>query len=175
MTRLNATFENALIAWVYGNVTGLTAAVWDKQDAPRPSLPYATLNLLAPVKENGAQTETVRIGDESYEAYHRYRMNVSVNIISNSNYFLKMQELEQSLDSSAVLTALKTAGLYFRGMGGSIDLTELLDTSYEFRIQQDFEFAYVAKTTEEIIEIERVIATIDCGDDVEINIDQSAT
>jgi len=177
LTRLNSTFENALIAWVYGSVTGLTAAVWDKQDdAPRPALPYATLNLLPPIKENGAQTETIRTSTkDTFTAIHRYKMNVSVNIISNGDYFLKMQKLEQSLDKAAVLSALKTAGLYFRGMSGAIDLTALLDTSYEFRVQQDFEFAFTADTIEKITEIETVKATFDCGNNIEINIDQSIT
>ena len=174
MTRLNATFENALIAWVYGNITGLSAAVWDKQpDAPRPALPYAVLDMLPPIKENGAQTEMIRSALDTYTANHRYRMKVTVNIISNGDYFNKMQELEQSLDVASVRTDLKTAGLYFRGMDGLVDLTALVDSKYEFRVAQDFEFAYVASTTETITEIQRVIATFDLGNNIEMDIDQT--
>ena len=176
MTRLNSTYETAIITWIAGNITDITATkvVWDKQAAPRPALPYVTVNIMPPVDETGMIPESGYTATDVWTMTHRFRIGVSINIIANENYLAKMQQLIISLDKDSVRTALKAAGLYFRYAEDSVDLTELLDSGYEFRIQKDFVFGYVATTTEAINEIRRIILGIDMGE-VEIAVDETVT
>ena len=54
-------------------------------------------------------------------------------------------------------------------IGETQDLTELLDTSYEFRCQCDFEFGFATQTDDTIVEINRVSGS-GFGNDFDVNI-----
>ena len=172
MARLNATIENAIIAWI-SNATGLTA-VWDKQRAPRPTLPYALVNLLPPQEEVGMIAERKRSSEDNFTVFYRFLLPVSVNIIGNANYFTMANELVISLQDDTVREDLKTAGLYIRNFSEARDLTALLDSDYEFRVQRDFNFGFTTESNIIATEMRTVIATIR-DDEKDIQLDVNVT
>ena len=77
------------------------------------------------------------------------------------DYFRKLGKLKKSFQDDEILLQLNTAGLYPVTSGAVLDLTQLLDTEYEFRGQCDFRFGYVmvdAETPQQ--EILRISGTI---------------
>ena len=175
MTRLNTTFETALVSWVTNNTPGLEAgkAVYGRQKAPRPSLPYARLNIMPAMSEDGINPDAGYTATDTYTYTFRKTFLVSITIVANENYLRMISELENSLHKDGVHSTLKAAGLYFREALDVNDITELVDDRYEFRVNQDFRFGFATQDTETITEIRRVIADIDLGDGIVIEVDET--
>lgn len=151
MARFNSTFENALIAWVKAALGSSFTVFWDKQDFPTPSIPYATIGYLSAGNIENLTPDKINNNDVAktttlltYET-----LTISVNVFDNSNDYLnKISKLKRSFFDSVINNNLNKAGLYYRNASNTTDLSELQETSYEFRAQADFVFAYTNSSTE---------------------------
>lgn len=161
MARLNAAIETALGDWVANNCS-VNDVVWDKSRVLRKelTLPFATLNFLPPISEDGIRAPRERVSEDNFTVFHRFWIPVSVNIYANDEYYAIAQELFFSLEDDTVLQALKDAGLYFRSASDPRDLTALVDTDFEFRIQRDFNFAFVTESNVVATEMKNAIIKI---------------
>ena len=151
--RLNEAIENKLIEWA-GTQTGITF-IWDKQEAERPSLPYGTLNILT-----GANIEVEPSSNykelDTFTKTFRKTFIISVNIYADDMYLTYLDNLKESTYLGSVKLDLESVGVVCRSVETIIDLSELVDTKYEFRCQADFNMAYVTERDVVSGEIQRV-------------------
>lgn len=145
--RYNETIENALHLWVKTE-TGITA-VWDKQSVKRPSLPYALLNMSAPRLLNGITPETKVMDNGKIKTYYNYEVTLSVRVLADSQYLYYMNLLEQSTDVRSVYNGLSDQGIKYTRHDNANDLSDLLDSDYQFIVSQDYFFSFTMTREDE--------------------------
>lgn len=155
--RINQVFEDTIYDWVKMIHPTITV-IWDKQDDPRPTTDYILLNIITagnpesmamPYPKNPATTATVQ-----YQTFEN--ITVSVNVYSQDGYLDKMVKLQRSINFDTVKQFLKTKGLAIRKSNNILDLTEMVDTAYEYRCQCDFVFCYSTTTDINVYPISRI-------------------
>lgn len=177
MARVNATLEKTLYDWVSGR-TGITT-IWDKQkNIKRPSLPFATISWV----DGGTLEGTIDIEYKELDTVTNIFRNlafVSVNIYAESDHLSLMTDLRNSLQFEQVREDLRKGGLRYRTWGAIVDLSAIVDTSYELRSQCDFSFAYSMEYAEVVGEIHSVSGAVDLdyeGEKIEdVNVDTNIT
>lgn len=130
------TIRDGLYTWVTG-VTGLQT-IWLNPNAPRPKLPYITLNMtdfqlmnwdwISPPDDDGM---AYLLGDREFLLEVQYY---------GDNKFDVMEKLRSSLQIPTIRESLLNAGVVFVNRESLMDLTELLDTKYEQRIIMELKF-----------------------------------
>lgn len=156
----------ALRAWVR-QATGLPEArvVVAPFDGPRPALPYVTVQALLPTTapqhdaagvvqvgegESATWVEVVR-GDR--------RTTFDVNLYSTTLDIDDMVEsLRHAMQSPMRRKATLLGGLVVVGVGSPRDLSELVDTRHERRLQVEVTIAYAVRHTTAVETIEAVEA-----------------
>jgi hypothetical protein len=165
--RFNSSLEAALYDWVSGQLPTATV-IWDKQEAPKPAKPFATLNIIAPTLEESSTVNWT--ATDTFTHTFKKLFTLSVNIYANDNYLGLMDTLKQSAQLGSVREIFFSEGLSWRSTSETQDLTELLDTSFEPRCQCDFVFGYSEKLDDTILEIHRVSGSgLGTSFDVNIN------
>jgi hypothetical protein len=159
MARIDATLEKTLYDWISAQ-TGITT-IWDKQkNITRPALPFATVSWLDGGTLEGMVDTQYKTLD-TVEHVFRNVAFVSVNIYAEDNHLGLMNDLKNSLQFESVKSDMRQGGLRYRTYGATVDLSAIVDTSYELRSQCDFSFAYSAAYDEVVGEIHSVSGTID--------------
>jgi hypothetical protein len=149
MARFNSTYENAFVAWVKFVLGSTFTVLWDKQDIATPEMPYALLSYLTAGNIENATTTRIFNNDKSTTLVTHETLTLSVNIFDNSgDYLNKITKLKRSFSDDIVLQTFHLAGLSCRDFSATQDLSALQETSYEFRAQSDFVFAYAIETAE---------------------------
>jgi hypothetical protein len=149
MARFNSTFENAFVAWIKSVLGSSFVVLWDKQEVETPTTTYALLSYLTAGNIEDSTTNRVFNDDKSSTIITHETLTLSVNVYDNSSDYLnKISQLKRSFFDDIVLQTFHIAGLSCRNFSATQDLSELQETSYEFRAQSDFIFAYAVETTE---------------------------
>ncbi len=149
MARFNSTFENAFVAWIKSVLGSSFTVFWDKQDIETPAMPYATLSYISAGNIENSTPTRIFNNDKSTTLVSYETLTLSVNIYDNSSEYLdKIAKLKRSFFDDIVLQTFHLAGLACRDFTATQDLSELQETSFEFRAQSDFVFAYAVETTE---------------------------
>jgi len=167
--RFDVTIENAIYDWVK-MIHPSTLVIWDKQDANRPTTDYILLNIITAGNmeaKSKLSNNPITSGGITLQSFET--MTVSINVFAQEGYLETMASLQRSTDFDEVKQYLRSQGLNIRSYGNIIDLTELVDTGYEFRCQCDFRFAY-SKLTEIVVNpVSRIAGTVnDITFDVEV-------
>jgi len=150
--RLNEAIEKAIYDWAVA-ASGLTV-VWDKPGKASPALPYVTLNLMAP-RSTGPAEERYNSLD-TFEYPMRKAITLSVNVYAENGHLKIMNDIINSLELDTKLVILKAAGIAVWTIGQPIDLSEIMETSAEFRVAVDIVLAYTEMVTDVVGEIEKV-------------------
>ena len=165
--RLNEAKELAIYNWA-SSTLGITT-IWDKPNAPRPALPYATLNFSGGGRSEGAPEEIYKTTD-TYTYPVRKVITLTVQIFAENSHLAYADALVNSLSKPTVQDFLRSAGFAIRGNSNIMDISRLIDTKFEMRAAIDIFLAYETDITDTTVEIQRVTASGTVGD-VVINSD----
>jgi hypothetical protein len=142
--RISSDIENAIFDWVY-SVHPTKVIIWDKQDVERPTTDYILLNIITAGNMEGRLSYLgVKAGKAVYESFEK--LTVSINVFQQENYLDTMLKLQRSVETHTTKLLLKKLGLTIRTSSPILDLTQMIETGFEYRCQSDFIVAYTAKT-----------------------------
>lgn len=159
--RFNKDIEDALQTWVKTE-TGITT-VWDKESVERPSLPYAVISMSPPRLLNGITPETKILDSGKLETYFKYEITLNIRILADDTYMLYMNKLEQSTDIRSVLDTLGESGIKYTRHDNANDLSDLLDSDYQFIVSQDYFFSFTMSREDEVNWMTALGLTINYG------------
>jgi len=159
--RLDEIKELAIYTWV-STVTGITT-IWDKPNATRPALPYATLNILSRSPGSVGKADEIYKSADTFTYNFRKTITLSCNIYANNAYLALMETLINSLELETYRAGLRIAGFAIWGNSDPVDVSQLLDTKFEPRVSTDFFFSYNKEVDDEIGEIRKVTFGSDLG------------
>jgi hypothetical protein len=149
MARFNSTFENAFVAWVKSVLGSSFVVFWDKQEVDTPTTAYCLLSYLTAGNIENSTPTRIFNDDKTTTLITHETLTLSVNVYDNSSDYLnKIAQLKRSFFDDIVLQTFHIAGLSCRDFSATQDLSELQETSFEFRAQSDFTFSYAVETTE---------------------------
>jgi len=148
--------ELALYNWVSSKL-GI-ATIWDKSNAPRPALPYATLNFSSGVRSEGNPEELYK-GLDTFSYPLRKIITLTVQVFAENAHLAYIDSLINSLAMPTVQDSIRAAGFAIRGHSDPMDISRLLDTKFELRAAVDFFFAYAIEADDIPGEIQYVTIT----------------
>jgi hypothetical protein len=134
--------QDALYAWVTA-VLGAVPVAWAGQGETKQIKPFVILTLVGPTKVPAL--DHLQDHNESLGGNRTYRVTVAAytDPISSTGTALDAAQyiatLMTSLDSDVISDALYAAGIGVGEIYPSNDVSELLETKYERRVQFDFE------------------------------------
>lgn len=143
--------------------------IWDKQTtqdpigAVLPDLPFATMNISKiPTKVGTPTQRNIRSGDD-----YKYRFNkeltLTVNIYADDMYLKYLEQLLNCLEIETKLDILSAEGISVLGYSDPNDISELLESKYEFRCQVDIQILYGY----EVIDTTGYIDTVEVDGDID--------
>jgi hypothetical protein len=139
--RLNQTLEDGVYNWATTALPSNVTVIWDKPGEPRPDKPYLVLNFPSgPVKTDGPDQEYKQTDTWTYT--WRKRIILSVGIIADEDYLKYMSMLLNSLDYEPYYLELQKVGFACWGYNGPWDVSELIDSQFEFRANADIVLSY---------------------------------
>lgn len=153
--RLNQAKQTAIIAWIE---TALSiTAIWDKQNALRPALPFISLNIITGPQSDGTSERTYKETDV-YTYIFRKIFTLSVQSHSQTNHVALLSTLLNAIILPTQRETLRTAGLsIYNDTDISItDVSELIDTGFEKRAAMDITFAFAEEIDDSPGEINTV-------------------
>lgn len=155
--KIDTSIETTLVSWIATALPDMTAVILDRQStgAVRPDLPYAVITINPPIHEGPPCLIYSGIDDYFLEFHKRFA--VGVKIIAESGHLQYMEDLKNSLWKESVKMLFRASEIGFQTFPGPAnDLTELLDTEFEFVVQQDFQFGYKETVDCDIVSIDRI-------------------
>lgn len=155
MSRLNSAIETAIFNWIDGATSTAVTTIWDKQSRNRPSLPYITLNIsTGPILEG---TPHLAYDDtDDYNHQFKKKFTLSVNSYAANNHLGLIEDIGNSMYFESNKVNFRAANLQVRSQSDIRELSELLDTKYEFRAGIDFFCSYGEDVSETIGYINQV-------------------
>lgn len=139
--RLDQTKEDAIYDWAIASLVNIPV-IWDKPNAPRPALPYVTLNIIGgPIPVGDRPVRRYKTLD-TWTFYFKYRITLSINIFGYEDHLIKMNTMLNSLYLPSKIEILNLAGMACWGTDGPRDLSVLMDTEWEFRSHADVFLSY---------------------------------
>jgi len=140
--RLDQAKEDGLYDWAVATLGVGTQVIWDKPNAPRPPLPYVTLNIIGGPIPLGARPACIYKELDTWTYKFKKRITVSINVFGYSDHLLKIQTLLDSLYLASKIEILNLVGLACYGYNGPMDLSRFIDTQWELRSQADIFLGY---------------------------------
>lgn len=147
----------------------MLTVIWDKQstqdsiNAVLPALPFATMNInKIPNKEGKPTIANIRSGDD-YKYHFNKKLSLSVNIYADDMYLKYMETLTNNLEIENKLDILSAEGISVLSYSDPNDISELLESKYEFRCQVDIVMLY----GHEVIETTGYIDTVEVDGDID--------
>lgn len=139
--RLDATKQKAIKLWIQSALS--ITAIWDKQNAIRPALPYISVNIITGPQLDGTPERTYKELDV-YTYIFRKIFTLSVQVHSQTNHIALLSTLLNSIILPTQRATLRAAGLsIYNDTDISItDVSELIDTGFEKRASMDITFAF---------------------------------
>lgn len=163
-------FFNAVLESDFG--PGTIPVMWDKQIADsrnnqspkRPNSPFFTLNISTPPMKEG-NAEIIYKGLDTFSFPFRKAFTVSGNIYSPAEfdtplgkrgYFNVIESVTNAIELESFRSILRQAGISAREVSAPVDLSELLESVFEFRSSVDFFMAYSKVVDDVIGQIDKV-------------------
>jgi hypothetical protein len=140
--RLDQVKEDAIYDWAVASLGSSVKVIWDKPTAPRPELPYVTLNILGGPIQLGDRVARIYKELDTWTYQFKKRITLSINIFGYEDYLNKIEILLNSLYLESKIEILNVAGLASWGYDGPIDMSLFRDTEWEFRAQADIFLSY---------------------------------
>jgi hypothetical protein len=144
----------SIYSWAHAALPGITV-YWDIPGAPRPPSPSIKLTLLGPGKLGEDEIRNVAGNDVNFEIYGPRTLTVSINAYGPESQQL-MSNLQSSLSNPDMLSFLSAGKLSVTSEGTIKDLSALVDTHIERRMQMDIGLL----TTESIVVLPGLIEEV---------------
>lgn len=155
MIRLNETLEDGIYDWARAALPDDINIIWDRPSEDRPAKPYLILNFLTgPIQVDGPELKYKETDVFTYT--WRKVITLSVTLVSDNNYMVHMERLLNSLDVETYSLNLKNVGFACWGYEGPWDISELIETKYEFRVNANIMLSYGEEIDYNIGEINSV-------------------
>lgn len=129
--------RKALYDWAERNSS--CRVVWLYESGPKMPKPFISLNLVGPYKVGTNDNLNVPADDTELKISGQRKFSVSVNVYDNKGSLQTASDLQTSLELPGEIETLNTANIGIGEIRNVIDLTQLLDTKYEYRAQFDFD------------------------------------
>lgn len=129
--------QKALYDWGVRNSD--IRVVWLYESGPKMQKPFVSLNLVGPYKIGTNDNLGVPVGATELTISGQRKFTVSVNVYGNASMLQAASDLQTSLDLPGEIETLNAANIGIGETRNVIDLTQLLDTKYEYRAQFDFD------------------------------------
>lgn len=153
--RLNQALEDGIYDWARLTLPSNVSIIWDKPGVPRPDKPYLLLNFSSgPVKVDGGEMAYKQLDTWTYT--WRKSIALSVSVIADEYYLRYMTQLLNSLDCELYYLELQKVGFACWGYDGPWDVTELIDSQFEFRVNASITLSYGEDIDYELGEIHSV-------------------
>jgi len=151
--------RQAIIQWLE-KVSGVTA-IFEDQDAPRPTPPYITVKIISGPIRVGHDETRVRENNTIVDIVGQRQFTVSVTSIGSDQSEAEkiMNCVQISVCRDEIRQDFIAADLAFQTAEGPFDLSALLDTVTEPRKQMDVIFGTVFSIEEEQGRVEQVEVT----------------
>jgi hypothetical protein len=127
--------KTAIYQWARAALPGITI-YWDSPGAPRPPSPSIKLTLLGPGKLGEDEIQNVEGSLTDFRITGPRTLTVSINSYGSESQQL-MTNLQSSLSNPDMLSILSAALLSVTDEGTIKDLSALVDTHIERRMQMD--------------------------------------
>lgn len=150
--RLNQVKQTAILTWIE---TALSiAAIWDKQNLPKPPLPYISCNIISGPQLDGTPESKYKSLD-TYTYILRKIFTLSIQIHATTNHLAYLSSLIDSMVLPSFRQILRDAELSIYNDTDIIinDISELLDTGFEKRASIDVTMAYADEVDDLVGEI----------------------
>lgn len=155
--RLDQAKEDAIYDWAVASLGAGIPVIWDKPSTERPELPYVTLNIIGGPIPLGDRPASKYKELDTWTYQFKKRITLSIDFLGYSDHFNKMEILTNSLYLDTKIQILNLAGLACYGFEGPLDISEFVDTEWEFRSHSDVFLSY----GEDIDDIPREIQKIE--------------
>jgi len=165
--KYNRIFEKAVKDWVENELSGdLVTCIAEMQDyqAPKPSLPFVTYRVAAPVALQSVDDATYRASGDNCGATYKNTRQFSIYLTYYGDSALeKMVTLQRSIGKDTVRAAFRTAGFSVIRVEPLQDTTTFLETGFEKRASFDLICATRESWSETLYRIDEVdyVGTLD--------------
>lgn len=139
--RLLESLENGIHNFATESLPSNVTVIWDKPGEDRPLKPYLTLNFSSgprPIGKPGIKYKSL----DTWTYCWRKVITLSVSIVADSNYLNYLTQLLNGLDYEPYYEKLTEVGLASWGYEGPWDVSELIDSKYEFKANADITLSY---------------------------------
>lgn len=140
--------------------------IWDKPGAPRPAVPYVTLNVSSGPRKVGSPE--VRYGgvQDTFTYPMRKEITLTINSYADSGWLATLGDFIDALELPSKQELLRNAGLAIIRSENPIDISELLNDQYEGRGSVDIILGYCDNINDvsgevESVEIDQTIGTFE--------------
>jgi len=140
--RLDQAKEDAIYDWAVASLGSEVSIIWDKPNTERPELPYVTLNIIGGPIPLGDRPAREYKELDTWVYYFKKRVTLSIHIFGYSDHLNKMGTLLNSLYLDSKVEILNLAELACWGYDGPMDMSEFIDTEWEFRSYADIFLSY---------------------------------
>ena len=155
--KYNETFEQALKDWVEAELSITCIAEQQDLQAPKPSLPFCTYRVNAPVALQSVDDIVYRASGNNVEATHKNTRQFSVYLSYYGDSALaEMVSLQNSISKDTVRAAFRTAGFSVIRCEPLVDTSLLIETGFEKRCSFDLICATRENWTETLSRIDSV-------------------
>lgn len=150
-----------VILWIKREFPSIPVII-DRQNVPRPKLPYFALLITTPIQKVGSRDSMKHVDDTKWIIGGQRRFTLSVRSYVNTkdkNFFQSQDllvKLQDSLEDETRRIDLTTAGLAVWFSTDILDITELLETGFEARAQFDIEFGIASNRETDLGKIDKV-------------------
>ena len=163
-----ASIRSAIYTWIKDELIdtaiGAEKIIWVDQDAPRPSRPYAAMEIIAGPVQVGHDELREGSQDGSYNVTGNRRLTVTVTLFGNESMAL-ISRLHSSLEKPRVRDGLRSRGGLALIQQEDVQKISLkLETRIESRHQFDVIFSCVSAVEDNIGFIKDVLVTNEVSD-----------
>lgn len=157
--RLDSTKETAIRTWIVAALNGTIPAdkiIWEDENAPRPAPPYVALRVTAgPVRLGGDDAITHLTGDNFQLKGHR-QITLSIKTIGLHD-MAALSLVQNSVHKPTVHEGvLRPAGLAIARVEPPVDLSLLVESGQEPRMNMDVLLMFATTTTDAVGYISKV-------------------
>lgn len=161
---LNETIQDTIQDFVVTAINDSTnypgaKVIWLEPNIRRPSLPYVGLKIISGPRKTGPAEIRHTGTQDQFRRPFRKQITLSVTVYAGDQWLNVIQTIMDALELEAGLQVLRAGGIAVHGSSDPIDLSELLNDSFEGRGTVDLFLAYNQDIIEETGQIEKVTFT----------------
>ena len=130
--------------------------IWLEPNIIRPAIPYVGLKIISGPRKTGPAEIRHSGTQDKFRRPFRKQITLSVTVYSNDVWLNVIETVMNAIELEAGLAVLRAGGIAVHGSSDPIDLSELLNDSFEGRGNVDLFLAYNSDIVETTGQIEKV-------------------